>query len=390
MPDHPSLRKQALRFADIVVAPTEQVTLAKTNLFRGGPAFPDFESQLLARHCRGRRAHAIDRAPRDAAAGDDTLPEAVWCGPVTRQFGHAIADFGMRIAQSAHLLPDLPLLFCVARDSDEQPPPFFWEMLATLRVDPARVVVIRRNMRVGVLHVLPQAERLYGGGPSPAHLAFMDELRPYMPHAEKPIDVLYVSRAKLPGGGTIAGEAEIDRALAAAGACVIHPEDLPLRAQATLFEAAKTLVLAEGSALHALQLLGRLDCRGVVLERKSGRQLARESVAPRVRSLDYVDVIDGLICGVKRGGKPNHRRGSTVLDPFRFADAMGAATGLAIAPHWDAEAYYAAARTDLARWGEQAQALGATLGLRAETAASIRTRMDRLQARDRFADLVPG
>ena len=55
--------------------------------------------------------------------------------------------------------------------------------------------------------------------------------------------------------------------------------------QLQLYRRARVVIFSEGSAVHALQLLGHLDCDVVILVRRPGNQLAAASLEPRVRSL---------------------------------------------------------------------------------------------------------
>ncbi|MBV9077557.1 MAG: DUF563 domain-containing protein, partial [Methylobacteriaceae bacterium] len=206
-------------FREILVMPSQGLAngVAATpgrklrlGLFRGGPVWPFFYLQVLARHCRGPVPVPFDRKPHRASApATGRIAEAVWCGPISPHYGHMVADFAMRVAASADGRPDLPLLFSFWPEPGEEPPEFFWEIVDHLGVARERVRLVREPTRVGRLWVAPQAERLGGKGPSPRHLDLMDRIVARHGTPQQDIDVLFVSRALL-GDGRLAGEAYLD------------------------------------------------------------------------------------------------------------------------------------------------------------------------------------
>jgi len=381
---------RARNFANIVVHPTQELRYPSANTFRGGPDWPVFERQILARHCWGIVPWPVDLRPHPAETewpyfdrerylnprfarrrrwhpfvGRDAkrtperwLDEAdrgIWCGPITDHFGHMIADFGMRIAESARLDPAAPLVFSVRPTEDAAPTPAFWQMIAHLGIAPERVLLIGKPTRFGRLVVLPQAERPYGGPANRAHLHLMDEIAGTSAPADREDRWVFVSRSRL-REGRFAGEAYLDEALAAAGAVVFHPETADLHAQLRLYRGARRLIFSEGSALQALQLLGRLDAEIVVLPRRRGA-IAHNiaAVAPlraRARSWRYLRALRGLVHGLHEDGTPQPQRGLTLLDERRLLAGF-AALGLDLARHWDGRGFRARSEADVAAWVEQ-------------------------------------
>src|SRR5262249_11047414 len=163
-----------------------------------------------------------------------------------------IAAFGMRIAGSARADSRVPLVFSLPPLRDLEPRTFFWEILDHLGVDKRRVLLVRTPTRFDRLYVVPQAERLYGGGPHRRHLDLMDELTAGNA-PERDLECLFVSRSNWPDGH-FAGESYLDEVLSDAGVTVLHPEMEPLHAQLQLYRRARLAIFSEGSALHALQL----------------------------------------------------------------------------------------------------------------------------------------
>ena len=344
-----------MAFRDVVVAPTESVIGRRTRAeFQGGPLWPEFDNRLHARHCRGPAPKPFDVAPTPPDEVADTLREAVWCGPVCPHFGHAIADFAMRIAESAHRFPALPLLFCTWPGGAATPPPYFLGFLAQFGVAPHRVVLRDTPIRVGTLHVLPQAERLGGPPPRAEYLDLLDRCTPSDRDAELAEATIFVSRSRIHRdtlAGRLAGEAYLDEVLAAAGARVMHPETLPLDEQLRCYRSARRLVFSEGSALHAMQLLGRVRAEVSVLTRRPDLRMARAALRPRAAALHWVDATSGLLRGHHRSGRGvDNSRALAVLDPPVLLARLGEATGLGLARHWDAARFAAASAQDVTRW----------------------------------------
>lgn len=298
-------------FEDITVMPTQGLrnglgsrqNRPPCGLYRGGPVWPRFALQVRARHCRGLIPVPVDRRPYPAAPVQH-LPCGIWCGPASPHFGHMISDFGMRLPAAALAVPAWPLMFSVGPAEAPEPAPFFWQLLAHFGIAPERVVLVREPVRVGRLAVPAQAERLCGRGPTSHHLDRMAALAARHGPPGPPIACLFVTRAGLFDGRLLA-EPYLAGALARAGVTVLHPQLLDVAAQLDHYRRARCIVFSEGSALHALQLLGRLDAEVAVLVRRPGQRLGRRALVPRVGALHYWDRSAGLLHGLNGRGRPN-------------------------------------------------------------------------------------
>jgi glycosyl transferase family 61 len=389
----PPIAERRHLFRNILVHPTQEMRDPDGAFFRGGPDWPRFGMQILVRHCWGAIPRPIDARPLPArsewpyfdprylpifwphlgieprlsppelereasrlAASQAPLPEqtfdtvdaGIWCGPVSLHFGHMIADFGMRIAASSRIEADMPLVFSLPPFRQPDPPAHFWQILGHLGIDPRSVLLLRKPNRFRRLYVLPQAERPFGAGPSWRHLAFMDAIAASDRPPERDLASVFVSRAGLPEG-RFAAESYLDEAMAAAGVTVLHPETADLRTQLQLYRRARLLVFSEGSAVHALQLLGIIGCDIVILVRRPGNQIAAGSLRPRARSLRYLPAARTLLHGLTPSGRPDTRAGLSVLDEERCLAGLKA-LGIDLAPFWEPEAYAERRDVDLERW----------------------------------------
>jgi hypothetical protein len=254
----------------------------------------------------------------------------------------------MRIAASSRIDPALPLIFTMPPLRNLKPPPYFWHILDHLGAERGRVLLIGRPTRFRRLYVLPQAERPFGGGPSRRHLRLMDEINALPQTQTRDLDCVYVSRARLPEG-RFAGEAHLDEALAAAGVMVFHPETADLPHQLRLYQRARRLIFSEGSAVHALQLLGHVEADVAVLARRPGNRLAAASLRPRARSLRYLQVVRGLVPGMSPSRRLIRRAGISVLDEPRCIAAFRLLR-IDLAPFWDARDYAERRDADIVAW----------------------------------------
>lgn len=315
----------------------------------GGPIWPNFSLQIRARTCWGSLPFPIDMRPRLPVLPRRVIEVGFWCGIVGLHYGHMIADFGMRIVDSAAADPNLPLIFSLPDVPGFVPPPYFWEMIDVLGVDRGRIVLVTEPVIVGTLHVFAQAERLYGGGPSAAHLDRMDRLLGNRAVTRKNIACLYVSRARVLRGGQIAGESYIEEVLGRLGVEIFHPEAHSVAAQIAIYARAQRLIFSEGSAVHTLQLVGRLGADVAILVRRPWRWFGRALLHRRVRSLTHLQAVDTLIRGQGPSPRSERHRGISVLDETRLIRAFQR-IGLDLAPHWIPEAFRESRDCDIRAW----------------------------------------
>jgi hypothetical protein len=343
------LRDQAKTFVEIVVYPSQEMLRHPAGaFFRGGPAWPRFETQIYARHCWRRIPTPVDSRPRPSTRPVETVDRGIWCGPISQHFGHMIADFGMRIAASSVLEETIPLVFSISDQGEAEPPPFFWQIIDHLAIDRRRVLLVRKPTRFGRLTVLPQAERRFGGGPSRRHLRLMDAITAPPFPAGQDLGTVFVSRARLQKG-RFAGEAYLEQALKAAGVIVFHPETADLHAQFRLYRRTRRLIFSEGSALHALQLLGRVDAEVVILARRPWARMTAVSLRPRVGGVRTIRATRGFIYGLLPSGDRQHPAGISILDERRCISGLQA-LGIDIAPFWDPRVYAERRDGDIAAW----------------------------------------
>lgn len=372
---------------------------------RGGPLWPDFQRQVLPRFCRN--AVPVDDPPRAMRPRRVLDEPAAWAGPIHHHFGHQVADFSTRILLSRRLWPDRPMLFGATPfiRSLGRTPGFFRQILDWYGVE--RPVLVDRPLLVRRLGVVEQQEQLSTVGPSPAYLDHCDaHAVERLGRAERVGSVLFVSRARQEQ--RFAGEAYLDRVFADSGIAVMHPETLPIAEQLRLVRSYEEIVVSEGSALHALQLLGRIDGRITVLVRRSGSALARALLAPRVRSIRYLEIARGYVVPCRRDGAPIGNASVPLVDPDRVIETL-APLAPAVRETWNTAAFRDEEERsvrewlgwfDGSKWGlvpearRQVKAQLAAFGL-GDVAAGVRERpelkrhLDRLVRRTGIRNVLP-
>lgn len=113
----------------------------------------------------------------------------------------------------------------------------------------------------------------------------------------------------------LAGEKSIEDALTrSCRALVMRPETKSLSSQVETYKAANSMICAEGSALHGIQLLGRGLGDVHIIDRRPGKRMAEHLRVPRCASVSYHDCIEGPVHGVYHRGRPQTVHSLAVLE----------------------------------------------------------------------------
>lgn len=304
-------------FENIVVMPIQQVLGSPfgNSEHKLGPVWPNWEAAGSIRFQR-------KGVPKDDKPwlGDKTqltyaLGNYVWCGPIVDHFGHQIADFSTRIA--CYRESNAKYLFSVRKGSGytfDNLPNFIKEIFSWFKIEPENIFFVEKPTVVQKLSVEPQQEQLPQKGPSKNYLSLLDGLvrANNLDEIERK-GIYYISRAGMLKG-MIAGESYFEAFLSSQGVTIIKPETLSLWEQLKIYMSAETLIFSEGSALHALQLLGHLDCKIRVLQRRPNFLMAKGLLTPRTTErgeLSYHQV-GKIVAGIRADGEPATDAGVTI------------------------------------------------------------------------------
>ena len=347
-----------LQFADVIVSPYSDLIAAPRGgvYHRGGPAWPDWDQQVEARHRVSGRV--VDDRPEPIADAPRLHGTFAWAGAMMPHFGHQLADFSMRIVPTLAEWPDATFLYATDAalpvTSVANAPAFFGAILAWFGVPLSRVRLVTRPQRVSELVVAAQAEQVTldaarDTGPSAEHLDAMDELTVRRLGTLERHGTTYVSRAGQ--HARMAGEAYLEQQLQEAGVTVIRPETLLLRDQARAYATAEHLIFAAGSAIHGAQLLGRSLGHVSVLQRRNDWKVARHPLEPRAQSFTYLEASLGQVHGADETGQIAAYRGLTILDEEELLEGL-AGVGVRL-EGWQSAAFAAARDADVIEWARR-------------------------------------
>jgi hypothetical protein len=315
---------------------------------QGGPVWDDWAEA-------GRKRYLNRNRP------DDQLPDVyeepvklfrkatAWLGPQFPHFGHFIADAATRFYATSrnseienYIIGDKAanvngLLRSTTRD-----------ILDWFDIDTSRVWVACRPAIAETVFTFPQSEQRDLIGPSYEYLRDLHEhqnsklSRVVDPGYKK----VFVSRAGMPAH--LAGERYLEKLFAEAGFTIIRPENLSLIEQLKIYAAADELVFTEGSALHALQLLGKISARVWVINRRPQSRLIEHLLAPRISNLSYEEACVNLIHGCRLSGVPAPETGLAIPTSSGIEACVARICGGRIEFH--SVEYEAAVKADIAEW----------------------------------------
>jgi hypothetical protein len=332
-----------------VVPPTENY--GHPNVIpNGGPIFPAWSEQERFRY--RLRGVAQDKRPPEPESARFEEGEFIWGCFARPHFGHLIEEHITRLLVTASQRPDLPIL--VIADPVRRPEGVCWSFRAICHyfgIPRVKVIVVKEPIRVARLIAAEVPE--HSGGPRPpyGYLRLLEQN--FQRNRIEPVKsrVLYVSRlgmlARFRGGNL--GESYLAAQLEALGVTLLDPAASDLRSQLAHYAGAQALVFAEGSAMHGRQLLGKIDQRISVLNRRPNRRLAANALRARATRTDYVEATAEALPPLDTAGRPRPDAAISLYD----LDALFAhfeELGVPLAAHWDSEAYRAACHAEAADW----------------------------------------
>ena len=214
----------------------------------------------------------VDRLELHPPEAEGEMPvhsgPTLYAGPYFGHFGHGVAEGLHRLWAARHFAEfhDARIVFQAMVGAVRRP--WFDAMLDLIGIPPERVLLLDHVARFEELHIPAQGRALGGALLLPDYLSLFP-LAPIAVPADAPRR-LYVSRSRHTHSGIYLGETLVERVLEQAGFTIVHPQDLTVRVLAGLLRGAETIVFAEGSAIHNLELTGPVDARVMVIGRRDG------------------------------------------------------------------------------------------------------------------------
>jgi hypothetical protein len=334
-------------FHDVPVVPVTKVKRLKGE---GGPIWPDFETQVAARFCRG--GVASDVLPKRPDALPPLNAPAIWGGFLAPHFGHLVGEHLTRLPQSLHERPeDLYLFTSVPGMRRETLSGFILDVIDWHGLRRDQICLVDQPLLARELRVAAQGDMLGGPRPTDEYLNLLAWIARRNGLEPEPNRHVFVTRAGLvpQGKGGHAGESYLAGLLHSLGVKVIEPGQLPVRRQMELYAGAEALIFAEGSALHGRCLLGYIEQDIHVLNRRPFRKTARVQLSARCRRLAYHPVLAGRL-GTRSDQRGNRSDLDVGLYDPEVLFAVFEGIGISLKPHWDPAAYLSAVRSDLDAW----------------------------------------
>jgi tetratricopeptide (TPR) repeat protein len=321
----------------------------------GGPVIRD----PAFAHLRHRRQNRPWDTFDDNARFEKYLSgEWVYIGPKYDHFGHIMAEMVHRIVPSKVLLPGdhkwlLVTTFDDAESGFDSLCSTFQEVLEFCQIGPDRVKILNSNTVVEKLFICEQGSH-FGGRPTAWYLDSLAEFskrRLDQIHGSKSsAKKVYVSKSKIPHGGTLLGESYIEGLLRDEGFLVFHPQDAPLSLQMDVYRKAKDLVFLEGSACHGTELLGKkmLGRTCVLIRRMETRAGLARILEPRSEEFQlFPDTFNLGTVVVHRGTRHPHSEFSVSLADIDRLVEFFRAQRLARLDEVSVSRYFEAAEADL-------------------------------------------
>jgi Glycosyltransferase 61 len=333
-------------FRDVLVGPLAQES--KTRIaFKCDPSLP------LTHLRRGDQDAALREPfsdpPNDVPTVDDPV---IYGGQLFLQhFGHALAESIHRVWPRI-LIPQMgkhrlafhaPVRCCALA-----PPTWAVETFEMLGIDWSEMILIDRVMLFRELHIPVQARTMAG----PTVIDGYPEIYPVRRDVVSGEDLpkrIYVTKSSHRYSGSYLGESLIERTLSQAGFSVIRPENESVTRMARMLTNADIAVFCEGSAIHTLEVIGRVKAPVFVIARRSG---AMERFGPLLSAIASKWELHEELLGcaaiswVGEKGKPDQDRGCSFVDIRRLLAALSKFSGIDL-PEPPEDDIWAAVKVDL-------------------------------------------
>ena len=226
-------------------------------------------------------------------------------GPIFNHFGHFLAE-------SIHRLMDYKLLddsigiekviFQTQRPgikrliSGSGLPPQFYETLSYLGIPKDKILLQTSPLIAEHLWVGKQQSYFRNVAElSPKYLSFLSQRETRLNCAQQTPKKVYVSRVNFLFRGAFSGERYIESIMESNGFTIYHPEKHDLIDQLVTYKNAEQLIFAEGTAIHVLELLAKVDAKiGVIRRRKLALDAIETPLSARSKQWTYTEELTPL------------------------------------------------------------------------------------------------
>lgn len=246
----------------------------------------------------------------------------IYAGPIIYHFGHMIAECIHRLwaRQEFSELRNSKVSFHAKPDIET--PDWLLKLLPLCGLSVEDVIFIDRPTYFRELHI-PEQGRLLGGRRGFDAYPSLLPLADIVPDRSFP--KVYISRKTHMHSGSYFGESYIERFLASKGYEIIYPETVTPSALTAILAGAEKAVFAEGSAIHHMELCGRVDADVFVIGRRGGAtERFRHVLADVCKNWTVYDASHSPVSlFYHRGlGRIDMKKGNSFLDLEHLADRL--------------------------------------------------------------------
>jgi hypothetical protein len=222
-------------------------------------------------HLRSIRGQIVDIATATHDEGlsnsDSVSGVSLYAGPYIPHFGHFISECIHRLyaRNEDARLRNAKVVFHARANAKIEP--WLFPVFDICGVKPEEVIFIDKPRMFEELVVPPQARLLNGPTLKPG---YAETFPAGSNSASGAGESYYVSRAKHYYSGSYAGERVVESFLERHGFKVLYPEARELKDVVAMLSTAANIIFAEGSAIHNLELCGKMQARIMVVARRAG------------------------------------------------------------------------------------------------------------------------
>lgn len=264
--------------------------------FCGGAMLPEGTDPFV-RHQRGKDFYDVPPAHDETIKPSRYLAgEYLFAGALVGHFGHQISEFTHRLWP---LFKRPYKVIFVASDGYTQVPAFLKELVAFFGGE--SIVVVSEHTIVEKLTIAESGKFLT----QPVKQWYLEKLNEFW--SRKPCNKdlypkkLAVLRSHLQTG-RIVGERHLEDHLKEAGYFLFRPEDFGLIEQINFYRAADSVIFSEGSAIHGLDVAPSIAAKAIVLMRRTGSRIGKDTLEPRCAHYHEFDEVTAITTLSSKGG----------------------------------------------------------------------------------------
>lgn len=306
-------------------------------------------------HMRRDEALCNQELLTDYLSNHQALPLSgrwLYAGGLFNHFGHFLSECCHRLwawRYHGHELDGLIFLSKPGHESLSDLPDFITRLLSLLNIPTDRVKLINELTRVEELLVPAPGQTLLGT-PQTWYRAEIDTLldQEKLPTTDYPEKII-MSRAGNQGTGRVLGLSVLEQTLEAEGYSVIRPETIPIELQFGLVLNARTIIWEEGSAIHLLDLLPKIEADSFLISRRPFFPMFAEILESKsATSTHFKDVI--TLTDITRNDTVRYNSMAILTHPQTLSEYLRNSGFIKAIPDDFSEQYYCQELHDLAQY----------------------------------------